>query len=331
MLLYTHLIWGLALSDFFGPQGWLSRDAVLAAKAPYSWSYLWWIDSPTLLYAAHAAALVVLALLTLGLYSRLMSVLAFIITVSYVGRAQGALFGLDQINLMLSTYLMIGPSGAAYSLDQWRRRRGRPDNRKPAAPLPQPSIAANVALRLMQVHLCIIYFYAGTAKLMGPAWWDGTAMWKAVASLEYQSLDMTWLAHWPILLNVLTHVTIFWELSYSALIWPRLTRPVMLALAVPLHLGIAVCLGMMTFGTVMLIANLAFVPPEWTRRLLDRRRAQAAGAGQAAQRPDDPRTSRAARAAPARANSPLIVSLGPKHGALGGRYSAWFSAASAAS
>ena len=32
-------------------------------------------------------------------------------------------------------------------------------------------------------------------------------------------------------------------------------------LAVPLHLGIALAMGMMTFGLVMLIANLAFVSP----------------------------------------------------------------------
>ncbi len=269
MLFYTHLVWGLALSDFLGDHGWLSREAVLSVKAPYSWSYLWWIESPALLWTAHVAALVVLALLTVGLYSRLMSVLAFIITVSYVGRAQGALFGLDQINLMLSMYLMVGPSGAAYSLDRLWRRRGDASH-SPA----RPSIAANIAIRLIQVHLCIIYFYAGTAKLMGPAWWDGTAMWKAIASLEYQSLDMTWLAHWPLTLNLLTHLAVFWELSYCALIWPRTTRPVMLTLAVPLHLGIAFCLGMITFGVVMLIANLAFVPPQWVRRLLDRKSTQ---------------------------------------------------------
>jgi hypothetical protein len=286
----------LALTDFFGPQGWLSRDAVLTVKATYSWSYLWWIESPAALWTAHIAALIVLALLTVGLYSRVMSVLAFIITVSYFGRAQGALFGLDQINLMLSMYLMVGPSGGAYSLDRLLARRAGKIDR--AA---RPSIAANIAIRLIQVHLCIIYLFAGTAKLMGPAWWNGTAMWQAVASLEYQSLDMTWLAHWPLVLDLLTHLTIFWELSYSALIWPRATRPVMLALAVPLHMGIAFCLGMITFGLVMLIANVAFVPPHLVRRLLDRLlgRGSAAGSedpGLTTKRPADTRTGRAVRA-----------------------------------
>src|SRR5204863_500033 len=97
--------------------------------------------------------------------------------------------------------------------------------------------------------------------------WDGTAIWNAVANLEYQSIDMTWLANYPLAVNVMTHVTVAWEVSYCALIWPRLTRPLVLLLAIPLHLGIAFCLGMMTFGVAMLIANVAFVSPEIVREL----------------------------------------------------------------
>jgi hypothetical protein len=293
MLFYTHAVWGLALTDFFGDQGWLARQAVLSVKAPYSWSYLWWIDSPGALWTTHVIALVVLAMFTLGLFSRVTSILAFIITASYVGRAQGALFGLDQINFMLAMYLMVGPSGDAYSLDRLLRRR-RAGQMLPPAP---PRVATNIAIRLIQIHLCVIYLYAGTAKLMGPAWWDGTAMWKAIACLEYQSLDMTWLAHWPLLLNLLTHVTIFWEIFYSALIWPRATRPVMLVLAVPLHLGIAFCLGMITFGVIMLVANLSFVPPHLVRKLFDRRTSAAAGETQpAGRRGNENRLGRSPRA-----------------------------------
>jgi hypothetical protein len=275
MLLYTHLVWGLALEDFFGPQGWLEPKAVqMALRGSYSWSYLWWCQTPLALWTVHGLALVVFALLTVGLFSRTMSVLAFIAAVSYTGRAHGALFGLDQINVMLTTYLMIGPSGATYSLDRWlKSRRG-------GAPLPPapPSVAANVALRLIQIHLCIIYLYAGMGKLTGLTWWNGMAMWQAVANLEYQSIDLTWLADWPRLLNLLTHVTVFWELFYCVLIWPRATRPLMLALAVPMHLGIALCLGMVTFGLVMLIANLSFVAPGVVRAVLGRCRRLLTGA-----------------------------------------------------
>ncbi len=103
-------------------------------------------------------------------------------------------------------------------------------------------------------------------------------MWKAIANLEYQSIDLTWLVNWPRLLNLLTHVTVFWELFYCVLIWPRATRPIMLALAVPMHLGIAFCLGMITFGVVMLIANLSFVSPAVFRAVFGRCQAALTGA-----------------------------------------------------
>jgi hypothetical protein len=132
------------------------------------------------------------------------------------------------------------------------------------------SVSANLTIRLMQIHMCVIYFFAGARKLTGASWWDGSAMWLSVANLEYQTLDLTWLAHWPLLTAFLTHLTVWFEISYFALIWPRLTRPVYLALAVLMHLGIAFCMGMITFGLVMLIGNMAFVTPTIVRAIVER-------------------------------------------------------------
>lgn len=268
MLFYTHAVWGLDLMAFFGPSGWLSREAVgLIQEGTYSYSYLWWLqDWPAGLWTAHAVALVAFALLTVGLFSRAAAVVSLVAALAYVTRAPGSLFGLDQINVMLCTYLAVGPCGDAFSLDRWRasRRSGRP------MPM-RKSWTANVAIRLIQIHMCIIYLFAGMAKLTGQAWWDGTAMWMAFGNLEYQSLDMTWMSEWPRMMNLMAHVTIAWELSYMFLVWPRLTRPVVLLLAVPLHMGIAICLGMITFGLIMLVGNMAFVRPELIRSLLPAR------------------------------------------------------------
>jgi hypothetical protein len=43
------------------------------------------------------------------------------------------------------------------------------------------------------------------------------------------------------------------------LVWPRLTRPLALAMAVPVHLGIGLAMGMMEFGLAMITANMAFL------------------------------------------------------------------------
>jgi hypothetical protein len=130
-------------------------------------------------------------------------------------------------------------------------------------------MSANLAIRLIQVHMCIIYFFSGLGKLQGDLWWDGAAVWYSLATLEYQTLDMTWMVeHWW-LVNLMTHVTVLWELSYPALVWPSLTRPWVLLMAVLVHLGIVFALGMPTFGLVMLIGNLAFVSPKTVRKVFD--------------------------------------------------------------
>ncbi|MEZ6102956.1 MAG: HTTM domain-containing protein [Pirellulaceae bacterium] len=268
MILYTHLVWTLVLTDFFGANSPISLEYARQfqrgfADAPsFAIGYLHWFQQPMLLWIVHLAALVVLFLFTIGLWTRVTSILTFLIVVSYVHRVPGALFGLDQINVMLSLYLMVGPCGAMYSVDAWRRGGG-------GGTSGQPAVTATIAIRLIQLHMCIIYFFAGIGKLQGDFWWDGTALWYALANYEYQSWDMTWTAHTPWLIDLLTHITIAWEISYPALVWPRWTRPVVVALSVPLHLGIALCMGMITFGLIMLVGNMAFISPRLIRNCVD--------------------------------------------------------------
>lgn len=257
MLFYTHLVWSYDLLAFLGNHSWVSAEVLREFnRDSYAWSYLWYIESPALLWLLHIAALIVFGMLTVGLFTRATSVLAAIITLSYCHRLTGSLFGLDQINAMLAMYLAVGPSGAAYSLDRWllARRAGQGSE-------PRRSVGANIAVRLMQLHMCVIYLFGGIGKMRGEMWWDGSALWFALANYEYQSWDMTWLIRYPWLIALLTHVTVFWETFYAFLIWPRHSRPIMLAVAVLVHGGIATFLGMPTFGIAMLIGNLAFLAP----------------------------------------------------------------------
>ena len=273
MLVYTHLVWTIDLGGFFGDQGRLSVEFSnqyqrLTEQGSYAWSHLFWLTEAQM-NVVHYAALVVLVLFTVGLWTRVTSVLSFLITVSYAHRAAGALFGLDQINGLLSMYLMIGPSGACYSIDRWLQKRRNPNA------VVSESVSANLAIRLIQIHLCIIYFFAAIGKMLGASWWDGNALWLAFGNYEYQTLDMTWLAAYPLVIHALSQFTVLWELTYSFLVWPRLSRPIIVGLSVPLHLGIAICMGMITFGFVMLFANMAFVSPYLVRDLVDRFRGRA--------------------------------------------------------
>jgi hypothetical protein len=273
LLLYTHIVWGLNLEGFFGPQGWQGETLVRMQQAGQSaWSFWWWI--PLSLHGAmHVACLLVLLLFWLGAFTPVTSVLAYLITVSYASRAPMANYGLDQINGLAALYLAIGPSGSALSIDRLRQRlraarKQIASGLEPVVPRVRPSARANLALRLIQVHLCVIYVFACLSKLQGESWWNGTAIWQAVSNLEYQSRDLTLLAWYPWLVNLLTHATIAWEMTFWALVWRPMLRPFVLLGGVAIHLGIGAFMGMWTFGLAMIFAYVAFIPGEQVSAIL---------------------------------------------------------------
>ena len=65
------------------------------------------------MWSIHVVCLVIFALFTVGLWTRVTSVLAWAASLNYIHRGEMILFGQDTMQTILITYLMIGPSGAA--------------------------------------------------------------------------------------------------------------------------------------------------------------------------------------------------------------------------
>ena len=216
---------------------------------------------------AWAVALLILIVFTLGLASRVTAVLAWVIMVSTSRRVPVLYFGFDQAILSWLLYLAVtGASGQALSLDRLlARRRQRRSVGGPPAPSPTPTVSANLALRLIQLNLCMIYAAAGLAKLQGRVWWTGDAVLMILLSPEYRVGDLTWLAAYPRFLNFLTHATVALEILYPVLVWVRRLRPIMVVAMILLHVGIDLTLGLTEFSLAMIAGNLAFVVGSWLR------------------------------------------------------------------
>ena len=280
---WSLLVLGLDLHDYFGSEGWAEPTAVRAMQHSLTWSF-WFLVPDAGLRAAWVVCLVILALFTAGLFSRVTSVLAWVIVVSTIRRVPVALYGFDQIISPLALYLAAtGAAGQSVSLDRFLRRwrQARAAAKMPAAveggrrfapaepSVPTPTVSANLALRLIQLHLVLIYAMAGLGKLQGPSWWNGTALWGTMTAGEFVVLDFTTMARWPLLINVLTHASLALELLYPILVWIPITRPLMILGAVGLHLGIAAMSpGLTEFTLAMLAANVAFMSGGWLRRLV---------------------------------------------------------------
>ena len=146
----------------------------------------------------------------LGLFSRVTAVLSWVIVVSTARRVPIALFGFDQVLSALDV-LSRGDrgersGGLARPIlatlapgSTTRRRRVRPcaapasgagRRVSPDEPAEPPAtVSANLALRLIQLHLVVIYGMAGLSKLQGPSWWTGTALWRTMATGEFVGLE----------------------------------------------------------------------------------------------------------------------------------------------
>ncbi|MFC3198264.1 hypothetical protein ACFOET_11635 [Parapedobacter deserti] len=115
------------------------------------------------------------------------------------------------------------------------------------------------ALRLLQLHLCIIYFFSGLAKALGATWWNGEALWKAVNQpyhLDAVPGFIAWLGQFTWLWAVGGWGVIMLELGYALFIWLHRLRPYWLWSIVGMHMGIALVIGLFQFAAVMILLNV---------------------------------------------------------------------------
>ena len=284
MAIYFVATYGPDLVRWFGPEGMLPRETI-ADLAPFDVnsgrsafdnrpSFLFLAQSETELWVLYGLSLAVLMLFTAGVFTRVSSVLALAVVMSFIHRAPVLTGLLEPILAMMMFYvclgcLFFGRSPAPLSFDRWRARRketGAATEARRRDSDADGSVAANLAVRLVQIHLSVAYMMMALAKLGEPfsdeGWWSGKAVWWLIARPDSRLVDLTWMYNTPMLLNAWTHGIVLFELAFAILIWNRLARPLLLVLAVPMWVSLALITGLTPFCMMMLIANLAFVAPE---------------------------------------------------------------------
>jgi hypothetical protein len=261
------------------------------AHGKYTWSIWFHVTDPYAMAVIHSVFLVFMVMFALGLFTRVSSVVTWLAALCYIHRGYEVLFGMDTMMNICLIYLMIGPSGATFSLDRWLAKRraqrvlsGEIKGDRAAAQAvllgPAPSVAATFATRLLQIHFCFIYFASGASKLKGGSWWGGTAIWYTIANPEFSPVvfspyrwGLTFLAEhrplWEIAMSGGVIFTLLLEIGFPFLVWfPRL-RPYMLVGAILLHTGIATFMGLTVFSIFMMVLLMSYIPPAVVRRWAD--------------------------------------------------------------
>ncbi|MCE9547456.1 MAG: hypothetical protein K8T25_18445 [Planctomycetia bacterium] len=246
---------------------------------PTRLSFLSHLHTTNELYAGHAIAAAVLVLMTVGLFSRVTTVLGLYVVLSYIHRGPQLATQVEAVLAILMFYLCFGPTGKAMSIDRWLAVRRARKNPAALAQLNRKYFSATIVTRLIQIHLALGCLMMGLSQLRGvmvinpttglewqDPWGAGMAVWWMIARPESRWLNMTWLRNWPLLVNAWTHAIIFFELAFPVLIWNKLARPLMLLSALLIWGSLALISGIAPFCAAMLIGSLAFVSPEALRR-----------------------------------------------------------------
>jgi hypothetical protein len=204
------------------------------------------LDEATVLRVAWICLLLAGGGLVIGLASRLSAIAAWFLHLCAAKSGGFVSYGMDNFMTIGLFYLMLSPLPDRFSLD-WRLQHLRPKD-------PQ---LLGFWRRVLQLHLCIIYFFSGLTKCLGPGWWNGSSVWRALIRPPFNVINPEILVTWKYLFPLAGILICLLEVGYPFFIWSTTTRKIWLLGVCTMHLLIAVAMGMYLFSLVMIILNLA--------------------------------------------------------------------------
>ena len=204
------------------------------------------IGEEAVLSVAWACLLVTGCCLLLGLFCRPAAILAWFIHLCAAQSGGLLAYGADNFMTMGLFYLMLSPLPDRYSLDH-RLVKTKPKD-------PQ---LLGFWRRLLQVHLCLVYFFGGLGKSLGSGWWDGSNLWRALTRPPFDIISPDILVRFKYLLPILGISICLIELGYVFFIWMKKTRFIWLVCILGMHIAIGLTMGMYLFALVMIVLNLA--------------------------------------------------------------------------
>jgi hypothetical protein len=226
----------------------LATDSVLAPRITWLTTAGGWAGLPEEVVLSVTWWLFVIAgvLLLIGLFSRGAATAAWFIHLCVIGSGELLLYGADNFTTIGLFYLMLAPLPDSYTLDaRWRNiRRGDPQ-------------LLGLFRRVLQLHLCLVYFFGGLSKSLGGGWWNGASMWRALTRPPFNVIPPELLVSWRYLFPVAGIFICILEIGYLFFIWPKRTRLFWLTCMLGVHIGIAITMGMFLFSFVMIVLNVA--------------------------------------------------------------------------
>jgi hypothetical protein len=238
---------------FYGPHGLLPWEisSLLSVSNTPSVSMvaeafrLIGILSETTVYILTVLYVLSLTGLMVGFCTRTMGVIAWIMHMTLNTTGHFLAYGVDTFMHIALFYCALLPLNVCWSVDNILKPR-----------TVQPYLIT-FSIRLIQLHLCIVYLATGLEKAMGDQWWTGEAIWIALQQDQFNHFNTTWLASVPLLAKLLSMGTLLIEIFYPLGMFLNPTKKFFFLAIVSMHIFIAVFLGLHLFGFLMTILNFS--------------------------------------------------------------------------
>jgi hypothetical protein len=241
--------------------GFLSRElqeAIVSFDSPLIPRLAWLvalgsqlgIGEQAVLSVAWAGLLSAGSCLLIGIFCRPASIIAWFLHLCAAESGGLLAYGVDNFMTIGLFYLMLSPLPDRYSFD-WRLW-------EPRAKHPQ---RLGFWRRMLQLHLCLVYFFGGLAKALGSGWWDGSNLWRALTRSPFNIISPDILVAFKHIFPLLGISICLIEFGYIFFIWLKSTRLVWLICVLGMHIGIGLTMGMYLFALVMIVLNLAAFGP----------------------------------------------------------------------
>ncbi len=152
--------------------------------------------------------------------------------------------------------LLVGTHFTSYGVDQFAHFLLFYFTWMPVGGSGRPSALAGFSIRMLQLHLCLVYFSSGIDKSFGDQWWSGEAIWRALSMPIYVQADMSWISSMPFVAKLTAWGTLLVEIGYPLFIWMPKTKMLWVVTTIAMHAGIGIFMGLHTFSFLM--ASLTF-------------------------------------------------------------------------
>lgn len=262
MLMYATLV----SSDIFiwyGEKGVLPLDFSKLVAGGRGFNLLQYLPHTDTVLIVFFIVFVVAALcVTLGFFTRLASIVAFVFLCSLHHRNVMLLHAGDFFLRMCAFWMMFADSGRAFSVDRLIRiARGRE--------APERQFVSPWPLRMIQFQLCMLYVGAFFWKVRGELWLNGTAIYYTSRLVEFWRFPTPYVFEHLWTIKLMTWGTLAIEFALGFMLWIKDLRYWILLSGVILHAGIDWTMNIPLFAPIMMVAYLSFVEPAHFERLFE--------------------------------------------------------------